>query len=105
MIDQEMEAPVPMRLDRPHRLARPADMMQALAVIIVITRREWMSPCAASPAPDDAVVKRARFAHPLIRFALDAKRSTTWRARIGRQTSIQGVVSLAKLEQTPGGTR
>lgn len=105
MIDQEMGVPVPVRLDRPQRPARPADMAQALAAIIVITRREWMSRCAASPAPDDAVVKRGRFAHPLIRFALDEKRSTAWRARIGRQTSMQNVVPLAELDQTPEVTR
>ncbi len=101
MIDQEMDLPVP---KRGGRLARPADIEQALAAIVATTRREWMSREPASPVPDETVVKRARFAHPLIRFALDAKRSTTWRARIGRQAWIQSVVQLAESDRTSEGT-
>ena len=104
MIDQEMDSPIPERLDRLERLARPADIEQALAAIVATTRREWMSAQPSAQAPDDTTVKRARFAHPLIRFALDAKRSTAWRLRVGRQAWIQSVVQFAELDRTPEGT-
>jgi hypothetical protein len=98
MTDRETDLPAPERLGRP---ARPADIEKALAAIVATTRREWMSQEPAPPAPDDTVVKRARLAHPLVRFALDAKRSTVWRARIGRQAWIRSVVQFAELERTP----
>ena len=74
MIDQEMDLPVAERLDR---MGRPADIGQTVAAIIAITRREWMGQGQASPAPDETAVNRPRFAHPLFRFALDAKRSSS----------------------------
>ena len=104
MIDQEMNLPAPGSLEPSDRLVRTADIGQALAAVLATTRREWMSPRPESPAPDEAAVNRVRFAHPLIRFALDAKRSNSWRARIGRQAWIQSVVQLAELDRTPEGT-
>lgn len=104
MIDQEMDIPAPERLARLDPSARP-DMAQALAAIIATTRCEWTSAGTASPAADAPAVNHDRLAHPLIRFALDAKRIGTWRARIGRQRWIQSVVQLAQLERTPEGMR
>jgi hypothetical protein len=105
MIDQEMDLPVPERLDRLDRMARPAEIGQTIVAIIAITRREWMSQERESPAPDETGVNRTRFAHPLVRFALDAKRSSSWRARADRQARIQSVERFADLERTPRGAR
>jgi hypothetical protein len=105
MIDQEMDWPASERLARLDQLTRRVDMAQALAAIIATTRRDWMSPVTASSAPDGTAVSRGRLAHPLIRFALDAKRGSVWRARIGRQRWIQSVVQLAQLDRTPEGSR
>lgn len=95
--------PVAERLDRAHRMARPTGVGQTIAAIIATTRREWMSQGRASPAPDEAGVDRARFAHPLIRIALDATRSSSWRARADRQERIQSVDRFADLDRTPSG--
>jgi hypothetical protein len=103
MIEQKMNLPVPTRTDR--TAPQNDDVGQAIAAIIAITRREWMSPEPGSPANDETVSNRARSAHPLIRFALDAKRRSSWRARIGRQGWIQSVVQFAELDRTPRGTR
>lgn len=104
MRDQESHAPVRGQLTCFERRARPADMGLALDAIIATTRRQWASPLPAVPAAAKGSVIRVRFAHPLIRFALDAKRSSSWRARIGRQAWIQSVVELAELDRTPEGT-
>jgi hypothetical protein len=73
MIDQEIDLSVAERMER---RSRPADIEQAAAAIIATTRREWMSQGHASPAPDESALNCARFTHPLLRFALDAKRSS-----------------------------
>jgi len=96
MIDQEMDLPVA------GRVARLTDVGQTIAAIIATTRREWMSQGRASPAPDESAADRARLAHPLIRFALDAKRSSSWRARADRQERIQSVERFADQDCTPG---
>ena len=70
MIDQNMHFLVAGRMDPLN------DIGQNLAAIIATTRREWMSQGHASPAPDESALKCARFTHPLLRFALDAKRSS-----------------------------
>ncbi len=105
MIDQDMEWPAPERLARSDQLMRRVDMAQALAAIIATPRLDWSSPGTAPAGADALVVNRGRFAHPLIRFALDSKRRATWRARIGRQRWIQSVVQLAQLDRTPEGSR
>ena len=89
MIDQEMRLPV---WDRaaPHN----DGIGQAIAAIIAITRREWMARGFAPAASDEAAADRARYAHPLIRFALDGKRSSAWRARAERQGWLQSVERL-----------
>ena len=81
MIDQEMEWPIAGRLRPAQRKAQLTDVGLSMAAIIAITRREWMLQGSVSPALDEAAVNRPRFAHPLVRFALDAKRSNAWRAR------------------------
>jgi hypothetical protein len=81
MIDQEMEWPIAGRLGPAERKAQLTDVGLTIAAIIAITRREWMLHGRVSPALDEAAVDRPRFAHPLIRFALDAKRGNAWRAR------------------------
>jgi len=103
MIDQEMDLPVAKRLERSERLDRmalPADIGQAAAAIIAITRHEWMSQGHVSPAPDDTTVNRTHFAHPLLRFALDAKRSSAWRARASRQGRTQSAERFPDLNRT-----
>ena len=89
MIDQEMHLPVRDRT-APHN----DGIGQAIAAIIAITRREWMAQGLAPAAPDEAAADRARYAHPLIRFALDAKRSSAWRARAERQGWLHSVERL-----------
>ena len=81
MIDQEMECPVAGRLGTVECTARPIDAGSTITAIIAITRREWMPQGNAPPAIGEAAVNGPRFAHPLIRFALDARRSNAWRAR------------------------
>lgn len=103
MIDQQMDAAVPGRLDPLSRPARPVDMEQAVAAIVAITRREWMSPRSVKADGDDATVNRPRSAHPLTRFSLDAERHIAWRARIGREAWVRNVVQFAKLKRTPQG--
>jgi hypothetical protein len=89
MIDQELNLPVP------HRTApQNGGVGQTIAAIIGITRREWMSPGRGSPATDETEANRARYAHPLITFALDAKRSNAWRARAERQGWLRSVERL-----------
>ncbi len=61
--------------------AQRTDVGLNIAAIIAITRREWMSQGGVPPARGEAAADRPRLAHPLIRFALDAKRSNGWRAR------------------------
>jgi hypothetical protein len=80
MIDQEMEWPIAGRPGPAERKAQPTDVGPTIAAIIAITRREWMLHGSVSPALEDAV-NRPRFAHPLIGFAPDAKRSDARRAR------------------------
>ncbi len=82
MIEQKMNLPIPTGADR--TAPENDDVGQAIAAIIAITRREWMSPGCGSPATDETVANHARSAHPLIRFALDAKRISNWRARADR---------------------
>jgi hypothetical protein len=86
MIDQELNFPV-----RGPTAPRNNGIGQAIAAIIAITRREWM---AQGLAPDEVAADRARYAHPLIRFALDAKRSSAWRVRAERQGWLQSVERL-----------
>ena len=95
MIDQEVNWPV---RDRP----APCNdgIGQAIAAIVAITRREWMAQGLAPAAPDEAAADRARYAHPLIRFALDAKRSSAWRARAERQGWLRSVEQLESSERT-----
>jgi hypothetical protein len=84
MIDQETNLPIPDRTP-----AQSDGIGQAIAAIIAITRREWLSQGPASAAPDAVATDRARIAHPLVRFALDAKRTGAWRARAERQAWLQ----------------
>lgn len=70
-------------------------MADAIAAIIVITRREWLSQASGALAPGDATVNRAGTAHPLIRFALDGKRANAWRARAARRRWLRCVDSIA----------
>lgn len=100
MIDQETDIRVADRIDRLERMAQPADVGQVIAAIIATTRREWMSPGRGSPATDEAAVNRAGSAHPLIRFALDAKRISIWRARADRQGLPQSVEPSAIADRT-----
>jgi hypothetical protein len=104
MLDQELDAPVRGRLTRLERRAQPADFGRALAALIATTRREWASPLPDAPPAAKCSVTHLRFAHPLIRFALDARRGNSWRARIGRLAWIQSVVEPAEMDQTPEGT-
>jgi hypothetical protein len=92
MIDQEMDFPV---ADRVHRVGRPTDARQTIAAIIATTRREWLSQKRASPAATEVALDRPRLAHPLVRYAFDSKRSSSWRARADRQGRIQTVERLA----------
>ncbi|HUX25247.1 MAG TPA: hypothetical protein VMV87_11585 [Burkholderiales bacterium] len=94
MIDQETSLPVPQRT-----ASQRDGVAQAIAAIIVITRREWLSPVSGPPVSGDAAVDRARIAHPLIRFALDAKRAGAWRARAARQGWLQSVERIADPER------
>jgi hypothetical protein len=89
MIEEKMNLPVLTRTDR--TAPQNDDVGQAIAAIIAITRREWMSPGCGSPATDETVANHARSAHPLIRFALDAKRISTWRARADRHELPQSL--------------
>jgi hypothetical protein len=98
VIDQKTNLPVPARTDR--KAPQNDDVGQAIAAIIAITRREWMSPGGGSPATDETVANCARSAHPLIRFALDAKRISTWRARADRQGLLQSVDRFANPDWT-----
>ena len=99
MIDQETDFAVA------GRTARLADAGQIIAAIIATTRREWMSQGRASPAPEECAENCTRFAHPLIRLALDAKHSSSWRARAERQERIKSVELFAHLDCTPRGAR
>lgn len=81
MIEQEVEWQLACRPDPVEPKARLTDIELAIEAIIEITRREWMSQGSAFPTIGEAAADRPRFAHPLIRFALDAKRSNAWRAR------------------------
>ena len=92
MIDQEMNLPVRDRT-APHN----DGIRQATAAIISITRREWMAQRLAPAAPDEVAANRARYAHPLIRFALDAKRISVWRARAERQGVARSRRAVGKL--------
>ena len=98
MIEQKMNLPVPTGADR--TAAQSDDVGQAIAAIIAITRREWMSPGRGAPATDETVANHARSAHPLIRFALDAKRISMWRARADRQELPQSVDRFANPDWT-----
>jgi hypothetical protein len=89
MIDQEMHLPV-----RDWTAPHNDGIGKAIAVIIAITRREWMAQGLAPAARDEAAADRARYAHPLITFALDAKRSNAWRARAERQGWLRSVERL-----------
>jgi len=104
MQDQELDASTRERLTCVEQSARRADIGKAADAIIEATRRAWASPPLEAPEASTGSVIHVRFAHPLIRFALDAKRSNSWRARIGRQAWIQSVVRLAELDRTPEGT-
>lgn len=95
MIDQEMNSPV-----RDRNAPRNDAIGQALAGIVAITRREWMAQGRAPAAPDEVAADRARQAHPLIRFALDAKRSSAWRARAERQGWLRSVDQLESSDRT-----
>lgn len=53
MIEQEMHLPLASRSDGLNRTAQPADIGQAIAVIIAITKSEWISQGRASPALDE----------------------------------------------------
>ncbi len=101
MIDQETDIRVAYRIDRLERMGRPVDVGQVIAAIIATTRREWMSPGPGSPAIDAAAVNRAGFAHPLIRFALDAKRISAWRARADRHELLQSTERLTDFDHLP----
>lgn len=74
MTDRKTDASFPGCLDPLSRTARTVDMERAIAAIVATTRREWMSPRPASHAAEASAAKRARLAHPLIRYSLDAKR-------------------------------
>lgn len=95
MIDQEMNLPV-----RDRTAPRSDGIGQAIAAIVAITRREWMAQGLAPAAPDEVAADRARYAHPLIRFALDAKRSSAWRARAERQGWLRSVDQLESSDRT-----
>jgi hypothetical protein len=100
MIDQQTDIRVADRIDWLKRMAQPADVRQVITAIIATTRREWMSPSRGSPATDEAAGNRAGSAHPLIRFALDAKRVSVWRARADRQGLPQSVEPFAISDRT-----
>ncbi len=91
MIDQEMNWPV-----RDRAVPHNDGIGKAIASIIAVTRREWM---AQAPAPDDGAADRARYVHPLIWFALDAKRSSGWRARAERQGWLLGADQLGSFDR------
>ena len=95
MIDQEMNWPV-----RDRTAPQNDGIGQAIAAIIAITRREWMAQGLAPAAPDEVAADRARYAHPLITFALDAKRSSAWRARAERQGWLRSVDRLDRSDCT-----
>ena len=95
MIDQELNWPA-----RDRTAPRNDAIGQAIAAIVAITRREWMAQGLAPVTPDEAAADRARYAHPLIRFALDAKRSSAWRARAERQGWLRNVEQLESSERT-----
>ncbi len=95
MIDQETDLP------GAGRTARLSDAGKTIATIIATTRREWMSQGRTSPAPDESAANRARLAHPLIRFSLDPKRNSSWRARADAQARIQEVERTVDLDCTP----
>jgi hypothetical protein len=93
MIDQKTSLPVVQGT-----ASQQDGMADAIAAIIVITRREWLSPASGALAPGDATVNHASTAHPLIRFALDGKRAGAWRARAARQRWLQSVENIADPE-------
>jgi len=93
MIDQETSLPFIQGT-----ASQQDGMADAIAAIIVITRREWLSPASVALVPGDATVNRAGTAHPLIRFALDGKRAGAWRARAARQSCLQSVENMADPE-------
>jgi len=93
MIDHETSLPVLQRT-----ASQEDGVAQAIAAIVVITRREWLSPASGPPVTGDAAANRARIAHPLIRFAVDAKRAGAWRARAARQGWLQSVERVADPE-------
>jgi len=93
MIEQKTSLPFRRRATQ-----QKDDIARAIAAIIVITRREWLSPVSGPPVSGDAAVDRARIAHPLARFALDAKRAGAWRARAARQGWLQSVERIADPE-------
>lgn len=102
MTDQQFDFPLAERSDR---TARPADPGQTIAAVIAVTRREWISPRPAMPAPEETVLKRARFAHPLVRYIFDSKRNSSWRARVERQGREHSAEQYADPERAPGQRR
>jgi hypothetical protein len=93
MIDQETSFPVTQGT-----ASQQDGIADAIAAIIVITRREWLSPARVALVPGDATVNRAGTAHPLIRFALDGKRAGAWRARAARRRWLGSVENIADVE-------
>ena len=93
MIEQETSLPVPQAT-----ASQNDGVAQAIAAIIVITRREWLAPASGPAVYGDVAVNSARIAHPVIRFALDAKRTSAWRARAARQGWLQSAEPIADPE-------
>ena len=102
MQDQETKLIVAVRSDR---AARPADLAQAAAAIIATTRRAWLSQEGEGQRRDEAGTKRLALAHPLVRFALDEKRTGSWRARVTRLKRGASVEPLMCLRRAPRGAR
>ncbi|MBE0620446.1 MAG: hypothetical protein IH605_07640 [Burkholderiales bacterium] len=102
MTDQKRAVPA---ADRADRSARPTELRQTIAAVIAVTRREWISQMPAMPAPEETALKRARFAHPLVRYIFDSKRNSSWRARVGRQGRKQSAERFADPDCAPGRRR